>query len=155
MDNLYFAPGETFSQNLDLLTRYQPDLAGKITAKFYSPTWMKKEIPERVTVNIASMRNLKEESLPHLCAQQQVWAIMKNDNLGANKFTKQPTSDPTLKGSLHSTGSWGLQRKEKCLPPAEGGATCLMCDTAPLQQASPKDITLLNAAKEKHTTKPS
>jgi hypothetical protein len=62
MDNLYFAPRETFSQNKDLLTRYQPDLAEKITAEFYSPTWMKKEIPERVTVNIASMRGNKRRS---------------------------------------------------------------------------------------------
>ena len=29
-----------------------------------------------------------------------------------------------------------------------------MCDTAPLQQASPQDIKLLKAAKEKHTKKP-
>ena len=59
MDNLFFAPGETFSQNVDLLTRYQPNLATKITDEFYSPSWMKKEIPERVTVNIASMRKQK------------------------------------------------------------------------------------------------
>ena len=105
MDNLFFAPGETFSQNVDLLTCYQPNLATKITDEFYSPSWMKKEIPERVTVNIASMRKQNEESLPHLCAQQQVWALMKNSNLGANRLTKQPASNQTLKGSLHSTGS--------------------------------------------------
>ena len=153
MDNLFYAPGETFLQNVDLLTRYQPNLATKITDEFYSPSWMKKEIPERVTVNIASMRKQNEESLPHLCAQQQVWALMKNSNLGANRLTKQPASNQNLKSSLHSTGSWGLQRKEKCLPPGEGGATCLMCETAPLQQASPQDMKLLQAAKEKHNKK--
>ena len=132
MDNLYYAPEETFSQNVDLLTRYQPNLEAKITDEFYSPSWMKKEIPERVTLNIASMRKQNEESLPHMCAKQQVWALMKNSTLGTDRFTKQPASHQTLKGSLHSTGSWGLQRKKKYLPPEEGGATCLMCETAPL-----------------------
>ena len=62
-------------------------------------------------------------------------------------------SNQTLKGSLHSTGCWGLQRKEKCLPPGEGGVTCLMCETAPLGQASSQDMKLLKAAKEKQLKK--
>ena len=73
--------------------------------------------------------------------------------LGANRLTKQPASNHTLQGSLHSTGSWGLQRKEKCLPPGEGEATCLMCETAPLGQASTQDVKLLKAAKEKQLKK--
>ena len=95
------------------------------------------------------MRKQPEDTLPHLCAQQQVGALMKGSNLGANRLTKRPVPNQTLKGSLHSTGAWGLQRKEKCLPPREGGATCLMCETAPLGQASSQDMKLLQAAKEK------
>ena len=116
MNNLFFAPGEIFHQNVDILTRYQPNIAAKITNEFYSPSWMKKEIPDRVTVNVASMRKQSEESLPHLCAQQQIWALMKNSNPGANKLTKQPASNQAVKGSLHSTGSWGLQRKRNVFP---------------------------------------
>ena len=94
------------------------------------------------------MRKQPEETLPHLCAQQQVWALMQGSKLGANKLTKEPSSTHTLKG-LHSTGSWGLMRKEKCLPVEEGGATCLMCGTAPVEEASAQDAVLLKAAKEK------
>ena len=114
---------------------------------------MKPEIENRVTVKVADMRKQPEETLLHLCAQQQVWALMKGSQLGANRLTKQPVSNHTLQGSLHSTGSWGLQRKEKCLPPGEGEATCLMCETAPLGQASTQDVKLLKAVKEKQLKK--
>ena len=62
LDNLFFAPGETFQQSVDLLTRYQTNLATKITDKFYSPSWMKKEIQDRVTVKVADMRKQPEEN---------------------------------------------------------------------------------------------
>ena len=68
MDILFFAPGDTFSQNVDILTSYQQNIARKITKEFYSPSWMKKEIPDRVTVTVANMRKQSEESLPHLFA---------------------------------------------------------------------------------------
>ena len=153
LDNLFFAPGETFHTSVDLLTRYNTNLASLITSEFYSPSWMKSEISNRVTVKVTNMRKQPEETLPHLCAQQKVWALMEGSNLGANRLTKQPASTQTLKGSLHSTGSWGMQRKEKCLPPGEGGATCLMCKTAPLGQASSQDMIRLEAAKEKQLKK--
>ena len=153
LDNLFFAPGETFQHNVDLLTRYQTNLARLITPEFYSPAWLKPEISNRVTVKVTDMRKQPEDTLPHLCAQQQVGALMKGSNLGANRLTKRPVPNQTLKGSLHSTGACGLQRKEKCLPPREGGATCLMCETAPLGQASSQDMKLLQAAKEKTETR--
>ena len=153
MDNLFYIPGEAFSQSVDLLTRYQSNWANIDWGEFYSPTWMKKEIPDRVTVNLVNMRQQKDASLPHLCAQQQIWALLKDSNLGPNRFSKQPAASQPLKGSLHSTGSWGLQRKEKCLPPTQGGASCLMCETAPLHETSSQDRKLLKAAKEKHAKK--
>ena len=78
---------------------------------------------------------------------------MKGSNLGANRLTKQPASNQALKGSLHSTGTRGLQRKDKCLPPREGGATYLMCETVPLGEAFSQDMKLLQAAKEKQMKK--
>jgi hypothetical protein len=105
-----------------------------------------------VTLKVENMRKQPEETLPHLCAQQQVWALMQGSKLGANKLTKEPSSTQTLKG-FHSTGSWGLLRKEKCLPVEEGGATCLMCGTAPVEEASAQDAALLKAAKEKQLKK--
>ena len=100
------------------------------------------------------MRKQPEETLPHLCAQQQVWALMQGSKLGANRLTKEPSSTQTLKG-FHSTGSWGLLRKEKCLPVEEGGATCLMCGTAPVEEASSQDAMLLKTAKENQFKKTS
>ena len=46
-------------------------------------------------------------------------------------------------------------RKEKCLPVEEGGATCLMCNTAPVGEVSDRDATLLKTAKEKQVKKTS
>ena len=106
------------------------------------------EIEDRVTVKVENIRKQPKDTLPHICAQQKIRALMKGSNLGANRLTKQPSPTHTLQG-LHSTGSWGLQRKEKCLPLEEGGATCLICGTAPLVQASTQDVKLLKAAKEK------
>ena len=110
------------------------------------------KIEDQVTVKVANMIKQSEDTLPHLCAQQQVWAFMKGSRLGANRVAKQPASNHTLKG-LHLSGSWGLQRKVKCLPLEEGGATCLMCNTAPIEQASTQDVKLLKAAKEKQHKK--
>ena len=46
LDNLYFAPGTTFSQSVDLLTRFRMDFASLITDEFYSPSWMVPEIED-------------------------------------------------------------------------------------------------------------
>ena len=46
-------------------------------------------------------------------------------------------------------------RKEKCLPVEEGGATCLMCNTAPVEEVSDRDATLLKTEKEKQVKKTS
>ena len=150
LDNLYFAPGKIFQTSVDLLTLYQTnfDTDTLITDEIFSPYWMVPVIEDRVTVKVADMRKQPEETLPHLCAQQQVWALMKGSCLGANRLTKQPASNHTLKGSLHSTGSWGPKSKEKCLPIEEGGATCFMCEAAPIEQASLQDVKLLRAARK-------
>ena len=100
---------------IDLLTRYRTDLASLLSDDFSRPSWMAPKIEDRVTVKVEDMRKQPEDTLPHLCAQQQIWALMKGSNLAANRLTKEPSSTHTLKG-LHSTGSWRLQRKEKCLP---------------------------------------
>ena len=130
MNNLFFATGESFQQNVDLLTRFQTNLASLITPDFYSPSFLKLEISNRVTEKVTDMRKQPEETLPHLCAQQQVWALIKGSNLGANRLSKQPASNQTLKGSLHSNGTWGLQRKEKCLP-QEKEAPPVLCVKLP------------------------
>ena len=153
-DRLYFAPGATFSQSVDLLTRYRPHLQTLISEEFYRPSWMLPEIANRVTMRVEHMRKQPEETLPHLCAQQQVWALMQGSKLGANRLTKEPSSTQPLSG-FHSTGTWGLMRKEKCLPVEKGGATCLMCNTAPVGKVSDRDATLLKTAKEKQVKKTS
>ena len=126
LENLFFAPGETFQHNVDLLTRYQPSLKSLLSKEFYSPSLLKPEIDNRVTVKVTDMWKQPEESLPHLCAQQQVWALIKDSNLGPNRLTKPPASTQTFRGSLHSTGTWGLQRKENVFP-QEKGALPVSC----------------------------
>ena len=46
-------------------------------------------------------------------------------------------------------------RQEECLPVEEGGATCLMCNTAPVEEVSARDAALLKTAKEKQVKKTS
>ena len=45
-ENLFFAPGETFSQSVDLLTCYRPNLQTLISHEFYSPSWLLPEIED-------------------------------------------------------------------------------------------------------------
>ena len=83
-DRLYFAPGSTFSQSVNILTRYRPHLQTLISEEFYRPSWLLPEIADRVTVRVEHIRKQPEESLPHLCAQQQVRALMQGSKLVAN-----------------------------------------------------------------------
>ena len=48
-----------------------------ISQEFYNPSWLLPEIGDRVTVKVEHMRKQPEETLPHLCAQQKIWALMK------------------------------------------------------------------------------
>lgn len=70
LENLYFAPGETFHNNVDLLMRYQPHLKSLLSKEFYRPSFLLPEIQDRVTIKVTNMRKQSEEALPHLCAQQ-------------------------------------------------------------------------------------
>ena len=45
--------------------------------------------------------------------------------------------------------------KKKFLPVEEGGATCLMCNTAPVEEVSTEDAALLKTEKEKQFKKTS
>ena len=38
LDNLFFAPGKTFKNSVDLLTRYKTNLLSLITSEFYAPS---------------------------------------------------------------------------------------------------------------------
>ena len=48
LENLFFAPGETFQHNVDFLTRYQPHLKSLLSKEFYSPSWLKPEIDNKL-----------------------------------------------------------------------------------------------------------
>ena len=107
-ENLFFAPRATFRKSEDFLTRYHPNFYRQ---EFYSPSWLLPEIGHRVTVKVEHMRKQPKKTLPHLCAQQQIWDLMKGSDLGANRLKKESSTTQTLKG-FNSTGSWGPQRKE-------------------------------------------
>ena len=137
--NLYFVPGKTFEQGVDLLTRYRPRLLKLITNEFYSPSWLKPENKDRITVKVTEMK--KAENLPYLNESFHLWARMKGSNsLGENLFKEKPSTDQPPRG-VHSTGTWELSRKEKCLPIK----SCLICGTAPLTSASEMDAKLLTS----------
>ena len=95
------------------------------------------ELEDRVTVKVENMR--KTADLPHMCEKQQIWTQMKSNLMEGNLL-----ESATTKG-YHSTGRWGLQRKEKCHPEK----TCLGCGTAPLDEAPSKDQQILLEAQEK------
>ena len=48
---LFYAPGATFAQAIDLLTRYDPHIATKITSEFYAPSFLKPRVENRCTIN--------------------------------------------------------------------------------------------------------
>ena len=118
-----------------------------ITNEFYLPTWLLPEIEKRITVKVANMR--KAENLPHLNEKLHLWAQMKGSNLGKNLFQQRPSTDRPPKG-IHSTGTWGLARKEKCqnMFDVKSIKTCLMCGTAPMSEASKMDAKLLKVAQD-------
>ena len=99
----------------------------KISQDFFQPPFLMPELEDRVTVKVENMR--KTADLPHMCEKQQIWTQMKSNLMEGNLL-----ESATTKG-YHSTGRWGLQRKEKCHPEK----TCLVCGTAPLDEAPPKD----------------
>ena len=140
--NLFFAPSKIFENGVDLLTKYRPKLMTLISNQFYSPDWLKPEIPDRLTIKVANMR--KAQNLPHFCEK----ALMKGSTLGGNLFQQKPSTDQPPKG-FHSTGTWGLQMKQKCQPVK----TCRVCGTAPLGEPSEMDTKLLKAAEDKQMKK--
>ena len=143
--NLFYLPGSYFSTNIDLLTRYDVKILSKISQDFFQPPFLMPELEDRVTVKVENMR--KTADLPHTCEKQQIWTQMKGSSqmLTGNLLEKTATTSNHTKG-YHSTGRWGLQRKQKCHPEK----TCLVCGTAPLDEAPPKDQRILREAQEKH-----
>ena len=108
--NRLFTPGKTFVNSVDHLTGYRPNLQTLINQEFYCPTLLLPEIGDRVTVKVEHIKKQPEETLPDLCAKQQIWALMKGSSLGGNLLKQQPSYTQTPKG-FNSTGSCGPQRK--------------------------------------------
>ena len=100
------------------------------------------KLEDRVTVKVENMRQTVD--LPHLCERQMLWTTIKGSSLPGNLLEKPATSPKYSKG-YHSTGTWGLMRKQKCPE-----RPCLVCGTAPVDEAPPKDQMMLREANEKH-----
>ena len=134
-----------FTNPIDILTRYNVKILSKISQDFFQPPFLMPELEDRVTVKVENMR--KTADLPHMCEKQQIWTQMKGSSqmLTGNLLEKTATTSKHTKG-YQSTGRWGLQRKQKCHPEK----TCLVCGTAPLDEAPPKDQQILREAQEKH-----
>jgi hypothetical protein len=61
----FYAPGSTFAHSIDLLTRYDAQIAKKITSEFYSPSFLKPRVENRCTTHVSKMKMIKDEELPH------------------------------------------------------------------------------------------
>ena len=61
---LHHAPGELFKFLVDLLTRYDPFLVSKLTPEFYSPSFLKPRIQDRMTTHVARMVRTSDSQLP-------------------------------------------------------------------------------------------
>ena len=147
-DGLFHAPGQLFSGNVDLLTRYDPGLLSKIQAdpdEFYSPKFLHPEVPDRVTVPVEKMK--KDLALPHLCQKMHVWCQVA-DGLPPNLLEVAEARDPMSEHKgFNSTGRGPLQRTQKCSQP------CLTCGTSKVEEAHPKDQMILREAQNKTKTK--
>ena len=80
------APGSTFNESIDLLTRYDPLLADKIGPEFYSPSFLKHRAEDRITVPVADVTSVA--NLPKMSPAVLKYAMIPGTG-NANVFTAQ------------------------------------------------------------------
>ena len=127
---LFYAPGECFSDNIDLLTRYDALLCDKITANFYAPPLLKPRVEDRITVPVASLAPVA--SLPKLSPAVLKYAMVPGTG-NANVFQCSSLNHTYVPSDS----------LVKCEEP------CGTCKTAPLQDFHARDRQILAAAESK------
>ena len=147
---LYFAPGEKFSQSIDLMKRYNPQIAQKITSEFYSPSFLKPRVEQRCTTHVSKMKLISDEELPHRNPVILKYATIPgshNANVFAATPEEQRKKDKMQVSHINSTGRGAMKQEMLCK------AACGTCNTAAAEHFHPKDIEILKAAREKIQTK--
>ena len=131
LENLYFAPGKTFHNNVDLLTLYQPHLKSLLRKEFYRPSFLLPEIQDRVTIRVTNMSKQSQDALPHNCAQQQVWALMKGSRLGPNRLSKPQASTQTFRSGKRFNLPSTLNSQTRYTPYSKGQPRVQIHDSSP------------------------
>ena len=154
---LHHAPGELFKFLVDLLTRHDPFLVGKLTPEFYSPSLLKPRIKDRVTTSVARMLRTSDSQLPHRNPRVMKYASF-GSGLRGNLFASSPSPPSSMVGpgsklgvtvqssKLHSPGKGALNQD---IPFQGKCGTCQMGNPV----FHPADRRLLAKAREKKKNK--
>ena len=133
---MFHTAGANFAQNVDLMTRYRPNLHELISEEFYAPTFLKRPIKEQPLVPVAEMVKVMDPHLPFLCRKQMVFVHLGTKDQQPALLSKE--SDPGR--GLSSTGT-GWRSHPPCRQP------CHTCGSG--QASHQRDDTVLMEAKEK------
>ena len=128
--SLYYAPGFTFNESIDLLTRYTPMLADKIKLEFYAPSFLKPRVKDRVTVPVADLTPVT--NLPKMSPAVLRYAMIPGTG-NTNIFTAQKLNHTYAP----STNSVKYEQ------------ACRTYKTASPQYFHPRDTQIMEAAKNK------
>ena len=149
---LYYAPGEVFSQSIDLLTRYNPQIGRKITSEFYSPSFLRPTVDQRCTTHVSKMKLISDDKLPHRNPIILKYATIPGSQ-SANVFAATPEEQRKKNkmqvSHINSTGKGAMKQEILC------EAACGTCNTAKEEHYHPKDTAILKEAREKEQTKTS
>ena len=149
---LYFAPGAIFADSIDLMTRYNPQIAQKITSDFYSPSFLKPRVAQRCTTHVSKMKMISDAELPYRNPVILKYATIPgshNANVFAATPEEQRKKDKMQVSNINSTGRGAMKQEILCK------AACGTFNTAATEHFHPKDFEILKAAREKLQTKTS
>ena len=148
---LHFAPGDLFKHSVDLLTRYDRKIAEKIGEEFYSPSFLKPKIRDRMTTPIVDMVRTADDRLPHKNPKVMRYAMYGSGPKG-NLFAssnppdapggKAGRGEPFQASKLQSSGKGALKQTQLC------EEQCGTCDVGE-PVFHPADTRVLTKAREK------
>ena len=133
---LFYAPGATFSQSIDLLTRYNPQIATKMTSEFYAPSFLKPRVDNRCTTHVSKMKMISDTELPHRNPVILKYATIPgshNANVIAATSEEQRKKDEMQVSSINSTGRGAMKQEILCKE------ECGKCNTAATEHLHPNE----------------
>ena len=112
---LHFAPGDLFKHSVDLLTRYDRRIVEKIGEEFYSPSFPKPKIGDRLTTPIVDMVRTADDKLPHKNPKVMRYAMYGSGPKGNLFASSNPPDAPEARQGEENRfkqANYNLQAKE-------------------------------------------